>query len=233
MRINRFLATAGIASRRKAELLVLQGKVTINGEVIRDLSQKVDEGKDRIEVNGKPVRSLINPISNRVLAFYKPAGYLTSHGDKHHTKTIFTLLPQEFSLYKFSGRLDLPSRGLLFLSDSGDIIQNLTHPSQELEKEYEVTLSRKMEAGTFARDFLLGIRDKGETLRAKSLSPMQGESKLFRIVLVEGRKRQIRRMFSKYNGHVEDLKRIRIGKCRLDDLKLKEGEWCWVDLNQI
>jgi 23S rRNA pseudouridine2605 synthase len=233
MRINRYLAEAGVASRRKAELLVTQGRVRINKEIVTDLSTQVNSPGDLVELDGNPVSITKTNNSGKIIALFKPAGYLTSHADKHHDKIIFDLLPQEFSLYKFAGRLDLSSRGLIFLSDSGDTIQNLTHPSHGPEKEYQVELESPLDALKVAKEFRIGIRDDGDTLRAVSVEPRRGSSKVFHIVLKEGKKRQIRRMFAKLDARVKDLLRTRIGNCKLASLNIKEGEYCEVSIEMV
>jgi 23S rRNA pseudouridine2605 synthase len=233
MRINRFLAEAGIASRRKSEDYVKAGRVSVNGQIVRDLGLQVAE-RDEIRLDGKILTHPKTGSDSQILiALYKPKGYLTSHSDKFHNQTVFHLLPEKFAKFKFSGRLDLDSRGLLLLSNSGDWIQKLTHPSLGPEKEYMVRLNQSLDSQIVGKEFYIGIRDQGETLRAISVSPKQGESKTFSIVLTEGKKRQIRRMFLKMGARVLDLCRTRIGKLRLDSLSLREGEWKEIRIAEV
>lgn len=233
MRINRFLSEAGVASRRKADDLIRQGRIKKNGVIIQDLGVQVDPDQDQIEFDDLLVTRKLISKKDQLIALNKPAGYLTSHDDKHHDQTIFQLLPPEYGKFKFAGRLDLQTRGLIFLSDSGDLIQELTHPSKGPEKEYEISLQYPLDAEKLAIEFRVGIRDQGETLRAASVSPDSGQSKKFRVVLEEGKKRQLRRMFSKMGGKLIDLQRVRVGNCRLESLQLNEGEWCWVEIKKI
>jgi 23S rRNA pseudouridine2605 synthase len=233
MRINRYLAEAGVASRRKAEEWIREGRVQVNGFFINDLATAIDLSKDEVLVDGVKVEILKESHPDQLVVLNKPPGYLTSHKDAHHTQTIFDLLPSEFEKFRFSGRLDLESRGLLLLSPNGDVIQNLTHPSFSPEKEYEVTLQEAMDAKTIHTEFIIGIRDQGETLRAISLSPKFGTTKKFTVTLKEGKKRQLRRMFQKMGGRVIDLNRTRIGNLKLQNLRLEIGKWKWVSLDTI
>jgi len=233
MRINRFLAEAGIASRRKAENWIREGRVQVNGIFIHDLTIIIEPSSDEVLVDGEKVT--ITPESNpdQLIVLNKPPGYLTSHKDYHHSQTIFDLLPQEFEKFRFSGRLDLESRGLLLLSPNGDLIQKLTHPSLSPDKEYEVILQESVDAKSICTQFIVGMRDKGETLRALSFWPKSGNTKRFIVTLKEGRKRQLRRMFQKVGARVIDLNRIRIGNLQLSNLNLEIGKWKWVSIESV
>jgi len=209
------------------ETFILSGRIRVNGSIVRSLSLQIDPHRDEIFLDNSKLQILQEPI--RILALNKPSGFLTSHSDRFHDQTIFHLLPEEFSQFRFAGRLDLYTRGLLILSNSGETIQKLSHPNFGIEKEYKVFLDTSLDSSFVEREFLLGIRDEGETLRAKSVKPSRGLSSQFYVILEEGRKRQIRRMFRKVHAGVTDLIRTRIGNLRLEDLNLKEGEWCEID----
>ncbi|WP_442915937.1 pseudouridine synthase [Leptospira sp. GIMC2001] len=233
MRINRFLAGSGITSRRKAEEWIREGRVRVNGNLVVDLGTQINTESDLVTVDNVPFNEH-KPVSiDKVIILNKPAGYLTSHSDRFHDKTIFDLLPQEYANFRFAGRLDLESRGVLILSDSGDVIQRLSHPSLGPEKEYIVHTFQKINAQKVDVDFRVGIRDQGETLRAKSVSPITGDTNSFRVVLEEGKKRQLRRMFLKLGGRVSDLYRVRVGNFSLEKINIAEGKWKWIDLNKI
>lgn len=233
MRINRFLAEAGIASRRKAEDWIREGRVQVNGIFISDLSIQIEPSKDEVMVDGEKVSIIAESHPDQLIALNKPPGYITSHKDYHNSQTIFDLLPEEFEKFRFSGRLDLESRGLLLLSPNGDLIQQLTHPSLSPDKEYEVTLQESIDAKSIYIQFIVGMRDKGETLRALSLWPKSGNTKRFIVTLKEGRKRQLRRMFQKIGARVIDLNRIRIGNLQLSNLNLEMGKWKWVSIDSV
>ncbi|MCZ8156225.1 MAG: pseudouridine synthase [Leptospira sp.] len=239
MRINQFLARAGAGSRRKVEEIILAGRVKVNGSTLTDLSYRVAE-KDEVRLDGKRIDIKIDPDLFRIIAFNKPAGYLASHEDEHNDHMIFELLPKEYQKYNYAGRLDLDSRGLMFLSNDGDFIQRITHPSQKIEKEYIVTLNKDIEWKPIAEEFMLGVREGGETLRAKFVSPAFPRSlkedqptNHLRVVLGEGKKRQIRRMFHSKNLSVIDLFRVRIGNFSLEKKSIDEGKFIGVREEQI
>ncbi|PKA27311.1 rRNA pseudouridine synthase [Leptospira levettii] len=241
MRINAFLAKLGLGSRRKVEELVLSGRVKINGSTITDLSFQVNED-DTILFDGKPVGKEEGFDSRpKIIAFNKPAGFLTSHEDKHHENTIFTLLPVSFQKYNYAGRLDLDSRGLILLSIDGNFIQKVTHPKNKIDKEYIISLKQPVSWKKIAEEFMLGVREGGETLRALAVKPANvvpektqpGFTSYLSIVLKEGKKRQIRRMCKTKDLVVLDLYRIRIGKLDLRNFHLEEGKYKEVTEGQV
>lgn len=228
IRINRFLADCGFGSRRKVEELVQSGKVSLNGRTVRDLSTRILPEADEVFVEGKRA---IRKHGSVFLALNKPPGYLCSHGDRFHNHTVFELLPAKFGHLAIAGRLDLDSRGLLLLSDDGEFVQRISHPSHSMEKEYEVVVREPVSVSETIRTFQEGIHDEGEILKAESVVPATKGSEVFqfRIVLKQGRKRQIRRMFAALGTRVQDLKRVRIGNLRLKDLGLQEGQYAELD----
>ncbi|TGL65724.1 pseudouridine synthase [Leptospira sarikeiensis] len=228
IRINRFLSDCGLGSRRKVEELILSGKVRVNGSVEKNLSTKIKVGVDSVQVGNKKLEP---PTESVFLALNKPKGFLCSHSDRFHSNTIFELLPKKYGKLFIAGRLDLDSRGLLLLSDLGNLVQEITHPSEGSEKEYEVVLEEELEFRLVKEKFLRGFIDEGEFLKAeKVVSLGKGqESSKFRVILKQGRKRQIRRMFSVLGGKVIDLQRIRIGKLSLEKLKIGEGKFVLLD----
>ncbi|TGK05591.1 rRNA pseudouridine synthase [Leptospira langatensis] len=227
IRINRYLADCGFGSRRKTEELILSGKVKVNGVVETSLSVRISS-QDRVMVGNKQA---IPPEKNVFLALNKPKGYLCSHGDKFHSNTIFELLPSKFKQLAIAGRLDLDSRGLLLLSDDGSLIQEITHPSEGSEKEYSVSLDSEIPFEKVRERFLKGFMDEGEFLKAEKVfsQDRKQESDSFRVVLKQGRKRQIRRMFAALGARVTDLQRIRIGKLTLEKLNIGEGKFVLLD----
>ena len=132
MRLNRFLAAAGLGSRRSCEELILKGSVSVNGSVARDLSTRVEEGDD-VRVSGR----IVHAFAPRTILLNKPAGYTTTRSDKHAERTIFDLLPSDVGHLFHVGRLDKESEGLLLLTNDGVLAQDLMHPSKGVEKEYE------------------------------------------------------------------------------------------------
>ena len=215
MRLNRFLAAAGIASRRKCDELIAAGRVTINGRVCTDFSAQPDES-DHVKVDGK----LVQVERALTIAMNKPAGFVSTRSDPNARDTIFDLLPSKFPRLFNIGRLDAQSEGLLLLTNDGDLAQKLTHPSHKIEKEYEVLLDRPWDA-TLAPKLLRGIVLDGKRARISRLHSM-GPTRL-RIVLHQGLNQQIRRMLYAVGYEVKRLVRIRIGNLRLGDLP--RGEW--------
>ena len=215
VRLNRYLASAGIGSRRHCDELIAAGKVTINGKTCTDFSAQPGEG-DHVKVNGKLVH--VAPLLTIML--HKPAGFVSTRRDPHVRDTVFDLLPAKFSRLFNIGRLDAQSEGLLVLTNDGDLAQSLTHPRYKIEKEYEVTLDRPWDS-ELAPKLLRGIFLDGERARIArfhSLTPVR-----LRLVLRQGINRQIRRMFEAVGYGVKDLTRVRIGNLRLGDLP--RGHW--------
>ena len=215
MRLNRFLAAAGIASRRKCDELIAAGRVTINGRVCTDFSAQPGE-RDHVKVDGK----LVQVERGLTIAMHKPAGFVSTRSDPNARDTIFDLLPSKFPRLFNIGRLDAQSEGLLLLTNDGDLAQQLTHPSHKIEKEYEVLLDRPWD-GTLTPKLLRGIVLDGKRARISRLHSM-GPTRL-RIVLHQGLNQQIRRMLYAVGYEVKRLVRIRVGNLRLGDLP--RGEW--------
>jgi 23S rRNA pseudouridine2605 synthase len=230
IRINRFLAKCGLGARRNVEEFIKKGRVSINGEVISAFSTKVNPLEDKITFDGEEIQLLPDSM---ILAFNKPFGYLCSHHDVHHEKTIFNLLPAKYRKFNMAGRLDLTSRGLMILSPNGDLLNNVTHPSSGLEKEYIVKVESIPTETQLVESFLHGIDDSGEFLRAKEVEVIDSTEGLVRIVLKEGKKRQIHRMFQFLGSSVIDLQRVRIGNLRLKDLHLEEGSFKEIQEEEI
>ena len=215
MRLNRFLAAAGIASRRKCDELIATGQVTVNGRVCTDFSAQPTE-RDHVKVNGK----LVHVARSLTIALHKPAGFVSTRNDPHARDTIFDLLPPKFPRLFNIGRLDTQSEGLLLLTNDGDLAQQLTHPRHEIEKEYEVTLDRPWDSELTTK-LLRGIMLDGKRARISRLHSI-GPTRL-RVVLRQGLNQQIRRMFYAVGYEVKRLVRVRVGSLRLNDLP--RGEW--------
>ena len=215
MRLNRYLAAAGIGSRRKCDELIAAGRVTINGRVCTDFSAQPNP-RDHVKVGGKLVH-VDRPLT---IAFHKPAGFVSTRSDPHARDTIYDLIPGKFPRVFNVGRLDTQSEGLLILTNDGNLAQRLTHPRFKIEKEYEVMLDREWDASLKPKllrgIFLDGKRAQIERLHA--LAPTR-----LRVILRQGMNRQIRRMFAALGYDVKHLVRIRIGKIRLGDLP--RGHW--------
>jgi 23S rRNA pseudouridine2605 synthase len=215
MRLNRFLAAAGIGSRRQCDELIAAGRVSINGRVCTNFSAQPSE-RDHVKVGGK----LVHLERAMTIALHKPAGFVSTRSDPHVRDTIFDLLPPKFPRLFNIGRLDAQSEGLLLLTNDGDLAQQLTHPRFKVEKEYEVTLDRQWDSA-LAQKLLRGIFLEGQRAQITRLHSI-GSTKV-RVVLRQGINQQIRRMFYAVGYEVKRLVRVRIGNLRLGDLP--RGHW--------
>jgi 23S rRNA pseudouridine2605 synthase len=215
VRLNRFLAAAGLGSRRHCDELIAAGRVSINGKTCTDFSTQPD-ARDHVKVNGK----LVHVAPPLTIMLHKPAGFVSTRRDPHARDTVFDLLPAKFSRLFNIGRLDAQTEGLLLLTSDGNLAQRLTHPRFRIEKEYEVTLDRPWDpllAPKLMREIFLDDR-RAKIAQLHSISPMR-----LRVVLRQGINRQIRRMFEAVGFRVKRLNRIRIGPLRLGDLP--RGHW--------
>jgi len=214
MRLQAFLARAGVASRRKAEELILKGLVRVNGEVAH-LGQRVGTG-DLVEVAGRRVEL---PQKRVVLALHKPRGYTTTRSDPHAEKTVYELLPEIPGLHPV-GRLDRESEGLLLFTNDGELLFRLTHPRYGVRKVYRVWTERGTLPEAVCRKLVEGVALEDGPARALSCKPAQGGAIL---TLGEGRKREVRRMLQAVGYPVKRLLRLQVGPIRLGNLP--PGKW--------
>jgi len=217
LRLNRFLALGGLGSRRGVENLILEGQVTINGEVCLDLSRQVAP-QDEVRVGRKRVeaREIIT------LAMHKPAGLVTTRDDELNRATIYKLLPGRYHHLRHVGRLDLESEGLLLLTNDGELAQRITAPSSGMTKEYLVTLDQAPGDGHL-QQFLSGIYLPEGKAWAEEVIRVSPRRLVF--VLGQGLKRQIRMMTAALGFRVKKLVRTRIGGLTLEELVLAPGKW--------
>ena len=215
IRINKFLASCGLGSRRKVESLIEECRVTINGNIVTSLGTRVGP-EDSVKVDGKRVRG----EQEQTLLFYKPKGYLCTRQDTHDRKTIYDILPPKYFHLNYVGRLDKESEGLLLLTSDGALAQTLTHPSHRIQKEYHVLLDRHLDRETIEK-FIEGVHTPEGTARAERVENIG--SNWVSMVLQQGLKRQIRLMCGKFDYKVKRLVRVRIGM--LVAPSLKPGEF--------
>jgi pseudouridine synthase len=212
IRLQKFLSNAGVASRRHAEELILQGAVTINGQLAQ-IGDKVDAGKDRVELRGKPIQPEAQAY---YIAVNKPKGYISSRSDPQGRKSVYDLLPKELRNKVWTvGRLDFLTEGLLLFTNDGELTQALAHPRYEHEKEYEAGVDRPPTQPQL--DQLRAGVEIGEGERTHPASVRLQSGKVY-ITIHEGKKRQIRRMFEAVGLKVENLRRIRVNKLLLGEL---------------
>ena len=212
-----------MCSRRRGEDLIRAGRVTVNGQVVAELGAKVDPDNDRVSVDDQPVK----PAPGMVyIALNKPRGYVTScrHAGK---KIVLELVNVAERIYPV-GRLDKDSTGLLLLTNDGRLHLKLSHPSFDHEKEYDVTLERPISDGALRR-MAEGVPIL-DTLTRPAVVTRLGE-RAFRIVLKEGRNRQIRRMVRRLGNEVVELKRTRVASVRLG--RLAEGAWRHLSAEEV
>ena len=197
IRLNRYLASCGLGSRRGCETLIREGRVEINGEMVLDLSRRVFTG-DHVRCNGKLLKEN-SPLS---LILNKPIGFLCTKDDPENRQTIYELIPKKFGFLNYVGRLDFNSSGLILMTNSGELTEHLTHPRYHVEKEYEVSLDRPFDAELTSR--LTDGIPLTEGL-AKAVSVHFESRRRLRMILTQGYNRQIRRMFSKLDYKVKKL----------------------------
>lgn len=216
MRINKFLANSGLASRRKCEEYVLSGRVAVNGKVVSNLAFDVLEN-DKVSVDGKPV---CQPAKFTYLMMHKPKGYLTTLSDDRGRKTVMDILPNEYSFLKPIGRLDYNSEGLLLFTNDGLVSQNVMRPAKQVVKTYLV----KVEGEVNSPD--ISEMEKGvETINGEKFLPckiklleIKDRKTKLEVQITEGKNREIRKIFDKFGYNVIFLKRVSIGSIKLGGL---------------
>lgn len=216
-RLQKFLSDAGIASRRKAEELILDGKITVNGRIVMELGTKVDDKNDIVEFNSKIVKKKTDFI---YIMFHKPEGCVTTAKDQFNRKTVLDYVKEVEQRVYPVGRLDFDTSGLLILTNDGELTYRLTHPKYNVEKTYAArvkgTFSKK-ETARFENGIII---DGRKTAPAKVfIIKKDGLFTSLKIIIHEGRNRQVRKMCEAVGCHVVKLKRIAVGKLFLGELK--------------
>lgn len=220
VRLQKFLAEAGVASRRAAEQIILAGRVQVNGQPVRVLGVRVDPGHDAVTVDGKPVRAR----RKLYVALHKPVGCVCSHRDELGRPTIYDLLPKEWQNLHSVGRLDFNTEGLLFLTNDGQFALCLTHPRYGVGKKYVATIEGCVDRMILER-FLRGVWHAGEKLQAQAARLISAGRmrSVVELELAEGKNREVRRLFESQGLAVKRLQRTQIGKIKLGELK--PGRW--------
>ncbi|MGE0462124.1 MAG: pseudouridine synthase [Vicinamibacterales bacterium] len=224
VRLQKILSTAGIASRRASEQLILDGRVTVNGAVVRELGSKADPAHDDVRVDGRRIRT---DVRQRYILLYKPRGYVTTRSDPEGRPTVIDLLGRHVGYVYPVGRLDYDSEGLLLMTSDGALAEQLTHPRHEVERVYEVIVAgapdeaaiEKLRRGVYLDGRRTGAADvrRGQTVKS------DGVTTKLTITLFEGRNRQVRRMCQAVGHPVRSLTRVSMGPLRLG--RLRPGEW--------
>lgn len=226
-RLNKYIASSGICSRRKADELIEQGVVSVNGKKVTELGYLVQD-KDKVFVNQK----LIRPVRHEYYRFYKPAGYITTCDDEKGRKTIYDLLPESMYNLKPVGRLDKDSTGLLILTNDGELINELTHPSIKVPKVYIVSVDAKMHPHEFEQ-MAKGIEIEPNKIAYADVTLLEADNKhtMMQIILYQGMNRQIRKMIEHLGYQVKSLKRVQHATIQLEGLK--RGEFKPIKPQQI
>lgn len=225
MRLQVFLSHAGVCSRRKAFEPIQSGRVTVNGQKVTEPSFNVHPSSDKVCLDGRPVG-----LSQKIyILLHKPPATMSTVSDPHASKTVLELIPNHLrSGLHPVGRLDKDTTGLLLLTNDGELTHKMSHPSYEVEKVYRVVLNRD------ARDSDIRQISQGVFLEGQKTSPcriVRQAPKELEMTIHEGRKRQIRKVFSLFHYHVEKLRRIRQGSLELGSLK--EGEWRFLTSDEV
>ena len=226
VRLQKFLADAGVASRRASEEIILAGRVAVNGQTVQVLGTKIDPARDRVALDGTAIR----PRRKLYLALNKPRGYICSRHDPSKRRTVGDLLPREWNNLYPVGRLDYDSEGLIFLTNDGDFTENMTRAGV-IPKVYHV----KLAADPVERDLerlRRGIFLDNERLAACEIQKIKsGPKPWYEVTLHQGRNQQIRRMFQVMGAPVDKLRRVKIGK--LEDKSLHPGAWRFLSEHEV
>ncbi|HEU4714511.1 MAG TPA: pseudouridine synthase [Pyrinomonadaceae bacterium] len=224
-RLQKLIAAAGVASRRHAEELIVAGRVTVNGETVKELGTKADPEKDHIKVNGKLINPQLQSREKVYVLLNKPKGYLSSVSDPEERPLVTELLPRSLGRLHPVGRLDFNTEGLLLLTNDGDFTNFITAARNRVEKVYEVKVKGVPPDSAIER-LRRGIRleDGSRTAPAKITKLHETQTNAwYEVLLHQGRNQQVRRMFELIGHSVLKLKRVRIGY--LTDENLKPGYW--------
>ena len=230
MRLQKYMADCGVASRRKSEELILAGEVTVNGVTVRELGTKIDPQKDVVAYRGKAVK----PQKKKIyILLNKPEGYVTTARDQFNRPTVIDLIKKDVKERVVPvGRLDYDTSGLLILTNDGDVVYKLTHPKNEVEKVYEAKLFGVPDSDTINL-FKRGITIDGRKTRPAKLELLRvdGRFSYCRITIHEGRNRQVRKMCQAARHPVASLRRVAEGNIELGDLK--KGSWRYLTDKEI
>lgn len=218
-RLQRILASHGVASRRASEQLILDGKVKVNGKVVRELGSKADPAKDRIEVNGQ----LLQAQKLRYILLNKPSGYITTVSDERDRRTVMDLIDIRERVYPV-GRLDRETDGLLLLTNDGELANRITHPRYEIDKEYQI-LTHLRPSGAVMGEMLKGVRIEDTLVVPSEFRILRetAEGILLKLVIHSGLNHVVRKMMDQYNIEIVRLRRTRVGPISLAGVST--GQW--------
>ena len=222
MRLQKYMAASGVASRRASEKLIAEGHVAVNGVIVTEMGTQVDETSDRVTVDGKPIRP---ETDKHYLAYYKPLGEVTTSSDPEGRDTVMDKF-RDYPVRLFPvGRLDFDSEGLLLLTNDGELMQRLLHPSHEVPKVYLCKVSNQVTEEELRRLRAGVTLDDGRMTSPAEVRLIRREAfdSVVLVTIHEGRNRQVRRMFDRIGHQVVALRRVGFGPIALGDLP--RGQW--------
>ncbi|MEA2078011.1 MAG: pseudouridine synthase [Candidatus Marinimicrobia bacterium] len=227
MRLNKFLAHCGVDSRRNCDELIFEGRVQVDGEVFKNPGAQIDENLSEVRVDGDIVKL---KKDYTYLKMHKPQGYVTSKKDPHNPQTVMNLLPNVLHVVPV-GRLDKDTTGMLLFTDDGDLNYRLTHPKHGVEKEYEVLLKQEPR-GEIETELPKGLilEDNGDRVKGEATS-LNRKRTHYRIILREGKKREVKRIFRHYEARVSRLHRNSFAGISANELA--PGRWKKLTVQEI
>ncbi len=231
VRLQKYIAMCGVASRRNAETLISEGRVTVNGSLVHEQGVKVEVGADKVTVNGKAVK----PVNKQYyIMLNKPAGYVSTVKDQFDRPTVTDLLGEEIKARVFPvGRLDYETEGLLLLTNDGDFTYKITHPKHKINKTYIAVLKGGVSVKGLAQ-LRSGVRlDDGFVTSPAEVEMLDADNGhiTIKITIHEGKNRQVRRMFDAVGSKVVGLRRISVGRVELGNLPL--GRWRYLTSHEV
>ena len=230
IRLQKYLANCGIASRRKCEEYILQGKIEVNGKKIKELGMKIQQGKDIVKYDGKEVKEEKNLV---YILLNKPIGYVTTVNDQFHRDTVLDLVKVKERIVPV-GRLDMYTSGALILTNDGDFVYKVTHPKHEINKSYTVTIKGIIQNNE-VEQLKKGIKIDDYTTKPAKVkilkTDIEKDISRLEIIIHEGKNRQVRKMCEAIGRKVLALHRSKIGNINVKDLKL--GQWRYLSIKEI
>jgi len=227
VRLNRFLSDAGIASRRKADELIASGAVQVNGKTVKELGTRIDPEKNAVTINGKLVQQRDKLV---YILLNKPKDYITTTSDEKGRRTVLDIVKVKERIYPV-GRLDRDTTGVLLLTNDGDLAHRLMHPKYEIKRAYKATLDKPMTRRDAVRLSSGILLEDGTTAECEVYTFGGSESAEVRIVIHEGRNREVRRMFEKLGYQVKKLNRVAYADITAEGLR--QGEWRYLTKQEV
>lgn len=229
MRLQKYMAQCGVSSRRKAEIMIAEGRVKVNGKIVNEMGITIDNKKDIVKVNNKTIREERRKI---YIMLNKPIGYVTTLKDEKGRRIITDLIEGVNERIFPVGRLDADTTGIILLTNDGDVAYKITHPSNEISKKYIAIVEgvpNRLELERFRNGLII---DRKKTSKASiKISKRYEDESILEIIINEGRNRQVKKMCEKINHPVKKLKRVSIGELEIGGIDV--GNWRYLDEEEI